>query len=440
MFRTAHRSASWRRTQATGAVLVVVAFIAAGCGSGNKSTSSGGSTTSAPASGATTTAVSNDAALGTPNKATGTPIKIGFFNVEGGSTVSIPEIGDAAEATAKYANDYLGGVGGHPIQVVRCADKADGASATACANQFVQEKVAAVVTGQPAQSDQMVPIVTQAGIPYIGASPTGSAETLTAGPAFLAPGFLGTLSAWASYAKDKGYKKFGIFLVDNPQATAAVNALGSGLFKKVNVELQVNVIPQGTADATSQVQAGVSKSPDVVAIVGDATVCQAVVSALKTAGSTTPIIGITPCLTKSVLDALGKNALDGMLIFDSGDTVSNDKEAQLFRAVMKKYAPSLDTSGQAPTGYLSMLGFARAVNAGGLTGDPTAASVTAAVKAAKNVPLPAGRGETFSCDASAIKVIIKSTICNSKLFLTSVKAGKETGDFKVIDSAPLFNG
>jgi len=57
--------------------------------------------------------------------------------------VSIPEIGDAAEATAKYANDYLGGVGGHPIQIVRCADKADGASATACANQFVQDVRAA---------------------------------------------------------------------------------------------------------------------------------------------------------------------------------------------------------------------------------------------------------------------------------------------------------
>src|SRR5215218_9900739 len=121
------------------AVLGVVAVLAAACSDDGGSGSSGGTGGSADTS-----------VLGEENAATGTPIKIGLYNVEGGSAVSLPQVGDAAEAAVEYANAYLGGIGGHEIEVVRCGDKADGASAAACGNQFVQEGVVAVVAGQPA--------------------------------------------------------------------------------------------------------------------------------------------------------------------------------------------------------------------------------------------------------------------------------------------------
>jgi branched-chain amino acid transport system substrate-binding protein len=47
-----------------------------------------------------------------------------------------------------------------------------------------------------------------------------------------------------------------------------------------------------------------------------------------------------------------------------------------------------------------MLGLVRATAT--LTGDPTPASITAAIKAAKNIPLPAGAGLTFTCDGKAM--------------------------------------
>lgn len=170
--------------------------------------------------------------LGDPNAAAGDPIKIGLFNVEGGSVVSQPALGDAAVAAADYANDYLGGLAGRPIEVVRCADKNDGASATACANQFVEEGVAAVVAAQPAQADLLLPTLVGAGIPYVGVSPVASAEVTTPEPFFFAAGFLGTLSAWAGYAQEQGWKSFAIFLVDTPAAVGAVQSIGSAMFEK----------------------------------------------------------------------------------------------------------------------------------------------------------------------------------------------------------------
>lgn len=376
--------------------------------------------------------------LGTPKEATGDAVKVGFFTVEGGSTVSIPSIGDAGQAAADYANAYLGGLGGHKIELVRCGDKADGASATACANQFIEEGVVAVIAGQPAQADQLVPQIIKAGIPYIGASPTATSEFTSPEPFFFNPGFLGTLSAWAQYSKDQGLKKFGIFLVDNPQATAAVQALGTGLFGAAGVELQVNVIPQGTADVTSVVQTGLSQNPDILGIVGDNVVCQGVLQSLVTAGNSKPVIGISPCLQKDVVDAVGKAGLDGMLLFDGSDTISDDPEAVLYRDVMSKFAPDTDAAGITPTGYISMLGFVRSVNASGDLTDTSAASITAALKAAVNIPLPAGHGLTFSCDKSAITAILAPTICNATLLLHKVEGTTPSSDFTNVDSAALF--
>ena len=98
-------------------------------------------------------------------KATGTPVKIGLINNEGSSPVAEPSTGDAAVAAADYANAELGGIGGHPIQVIRCAENEDVASATACANEMVQDNVAAVDIGTTGLGNTIVPIITKAGHP-----------------------------------------------------------------------------------------------------------------------------------------------------------------------------------------------------------------------------------------------------------------------------------
>jgi branched-chain amino acid transport system substrate-binding protein len=423
------RTFGTRRALSLTASVAVAAVLAAGCSSGGGDSAAAGSSTA------------DTSVLGPDQKATGTPVKIGLFNVEGGSRVSQPQIGDSAEAAVKYANDHLGGLNGHVIEVVRCGDKADGASAAACGNTFVQDKVAAVVAGQPATADQIVPVVTGAGIPWVGSSPSAASEITSQDSFFFGSGFFGTLAAYAQYSKDKGFKTVTMFGADNPALVASVNAIGKPLFAKVGTDFALVTIPQGTADSTSQIQAGLTRKPDAVIAVADNTVCQSILSALQTSGSTVPKMVNSSCVAQSVIDALGDSGINGSILFSTGDPSGDNQEANLYKAVMGQYAPETEATGITPTGYLSMLGFIRAVNAGAKAPGAdvtTAAGAEAALKAAVDVPLPIGDGTTFSCDKSAIPTtLVRSTICTSSVF-ASTYAGSTPGPYSTIDIAQIF--
>src|SRR5579862_9572225 len=91
---------------------VVAALVGAACGSSTKSSLTG----AAKASSAGNTA----SLLGQPNKATGTPVKVGLISDGKSATIDDTSEISAAQASASYINDYRGGVAGHPIDLVVC--------------------------------------------------------------------------------------------------------------------------------------------------------------------------------------------------------------------------------------------------------------------------------------------------------------------------------
>ena len=108
---------------------------------------------------------SNNKLLGTKNPAKGTPVKIGFVtndkNDQTDNSIETP----VADATVKWINDYMNGIGGHPIDLDRCVDLADPSKGTDCANQMIQDKVAAVVIGSNAVLENVWTPLHKAGIP-----------------------------------------------------------------------------------------------------------------------------------------------------------------------------------------------------------------------------------------------------------------------------------
>jgi len=74
------------------------------------------------------------------------------------------------------------------------------------------------------------------------------------------------------------------------------------------------------------------------------------------------------------------------------------------------------------TCYQSMLGLVRAT--AGLTGTPSPATITAAIKAAKNVPLPAAAGLAFSCDGKALPSL--PSVCSLGEVVVTVQKGVGT--------------
>src|SRR2546423_238630 len=105
--------------------------------------------------------------LGTPKKATGSEVTLGF--VSDGKSDAIdntPEI-KAAQAAVSYANNYLGGLAGHKLALNVCETKQTPSGATDCATNMVQAKVPIVITPVSGQSGTIYDGIKAAGIPYL---------------------------------------------------------------------------------------------------------------------------------------------------------------------------------------------------------------------------------------------------------------------------------
>ncbi len=392
---------------------------AAACSSSStaSSSSSTGSTSGSSASSSTPPAALSAYLPG--KKATGTPVKVGLINNEGSSPTAEPSVGDAAVAAADYANAELGGIGGHPIQIFRCSEDEDTASATACANQLVQDNVAVVVIGSTSEGAAMVPIITKAGIPYVSVTGSAPAELSTPGTFMWSGGYEATLAGFAKYSAQHNYKKVTAYVINAPAALAGASALGDPLFKAQGVTLNIEGVPAGVPDATAQVTAGLGSKPDAALVIADEGTCTSILKALNVVDPTLPAMVITSCMTTSALQALG-SAMSGVKVFGASAPQANDPEGELYRYVMAKWAPTANATGYTVTGYQSMLGLIRATE--GLTGTPTPASITAAIKTAKNVTLPDGAGLKFTCDAKAFPSL--PSVCSSGEVVVTVTNGQ----------------
>jgi len=431
MYSTKHGSGAGRALRVSAPAFLAAATLigAVACSSSSSSsTSSGASGSSSPAASG---ASSSGSALSTaglsaflPGKvASGTPVSIGLINNEGSSAAAEPAVGDAALAAADYANAELGGIGGHPIKVIRCSENEDTASATACANQMVQDNVATVVIGTTGLGNVIVPIVTKAGIPIAQVTGESTAETTNPLAYSWSGGYEATLTGAAKYAASKGYKNVTAFVVNVPSAIAGAQALGVPVFKSQGVALKIEGVPPGVPDATSQVTAGLTDGASASLTIADSGTCASVLKALNVVNPSLPALAITACLSTATVQSLG-SALDGVKIFGSSAPQAEDAEGKLYRYVMAKYSPKTDATGYAVIGYQDMLGLVRATAAGGLTGTPAPASINTAIKAAANVPLPAAGGLQFTCNGKALPAL--PSLCSLGEVMVTVQNGVGT--------------
>jgi branched-chain amino acid transport system substrate-binding protein len=167
-------------------VLAGAALIAAACGSDNSSsgtaattaaasattaaasatTAAASATTAAPsattaaASGATTTAASASSGSKTVTdyaayvggsgaaKADLKPIKVGYISQEGGPVQVGPTNDDGVDIAAKFLNEQAGGIGGHPVEVVKCYIASTEEEGQQCGQKMANDKdIVAVLEG-----------------------------------------------------------------------------------------------------------------------------------------------------------------------------------------------------------------------------------------------------------------------------------------------------
>ena len=75
------------------------------------------------------------------------PVKVGFIGINDGPIAALPELLQATETAVEFVNAELGGVDGHPIELVPCSVSLSPESSQRCAREVLEADVVAVLGG-----------------------------------------------------------------------------------------------------------------------------------------------------------------------------------------------------------------------------------------------------------------------------------------------------
>jgi branched-chain amino acid transport system substrate-binding protein len=243
-------------------VALTGAVVLAACGSDNSGSTA--SPTAAPTTAAAPTTQGSTASTATTatNRAQRTEtIELGITSNEGG-TFSIPDFRAGAEVAIKRINDH-GGINGAKINVHLCLDDATPEGAVNCANKMVEEKVDVVYSAFDVASDAFMPILSQAGIPYLTTQAWGDAQKKdpnahilhSAGEAF----FLAGNKVFA----DKGVKTSVNFIEDTPGGRVVLPVMNDSA-AKVGITAQGQLVDPANPDWGNVVATAMTKNPELL--------------------------------------------------------------------------------------------------------------------------------------------------------------------------------
>jgi branched-chain amino acid transport system substrate-binding protein len=377
----------WDRLRSAVAPLALVASVsmfAVACGSDDKSSTStsGGaaaSTTAKPA------AAASKCGLGNGKAASGTPIKLGGIATKQPGT-DFTDIPNAAKAYFDCVNAN-GGINGRPVSYVLETEQTDPGQAAAAAKKLVETEKVVGIVGNTSIIECTVNHKYYEAKGYFvigsGIAPecygTSNFAAVNMGPRYSVDGA-------AQYLIRQGVKKI-VLDQSNVPGTGYIAAGASAIAKDAGTEfkdLHDNVpIQDANSVAIKAVQAAgadggvlLNFTPPEALKILQAAQRQGLQDRVKWACS-------TPCNTDFLAEALG-SPWDGKLGVNAelNLTTADGPDSQLYRDVMKKYAPKV------PLGSFSQMGFVEAAIATkallGVSGDITAETTNKAFKDVKD--------------------------------------------------------
>jgi ABC-type branched-subunit amino acid transport system substrate-binding protein len=306
-------------------ILTVIACcgLVSACGSSSKKSSApptaSGTTTSSGSSGAATSAA---AAAKFPPIPAG-PIKFGISAPLSGAIAEagLQEQKAFTQVTLKQFNQlHPDGIDGHPVQLDIRDDASDVTTAVNVANQFVADKVAAVitVTVNPAATPQQTAIFNKAKVPMISDYPYGTDYTNTAKwPYFFGTGASVPQEGQASaqwIAKHPEIQKIAVLTDNSPPQEDNLNSILEPLktaAPNAQVVKTVSITP-GAVDVTTAIAQLKAANPDLLLVTvgfGYGPIWQAMHAA-----SWSPKI-LAPPVWYDAFDAMGSLANNGAAFY-----------------------------------------------------------------------------------------------------------------------------
>lgn len=401
--------ASKKATLLAGCATLVLAVTAC------SSSSTSGSATATPAA---SQAAASGTSSGGAQAASGSPITIQMPNLQGSTQgLNLPAVSQAGQAAVDYINAN-GGVHGRQLELNVCNLLTTPASDVACANSMVAAKPVAIAGGAVDNGDPIASAAAAAGIPYVVGTASSPLEQTSTDVFAVTAGDTGSYSAVGAEEQKLGGKQVTIVLVAiGSGAVAGTQKKAGPIFAEYGIKVKVIVVAPGTADLAPTLQAAAGSGTTGVFLNVDPTTCLSALNAKSTLGISSSIRFYVDlaCDESSVLKGAGANA-NGTYIIEPTDIANTqDPDTSIYLAAMSKYEPGVSHSGYAQEGFTTVMDLYRVMKTIPAGTAITAASVQAAMQAAKNVPEFMGDGATFTCDRKILPS--EPTICGNTTYI-----------------------
>jgi len=331
----------FRKHRGRAVVLFAAAtLVAAACGSDDNNGSSGtaapagtnAATATTAAATATTAAATSDtsaAAPGTTAAASGgetsvtdyiaysggkagaadtslSTIKVGYVNQEGGPIEIGPTNDDGAEIAVKYINDEAGGIGGHPVEFVKCYIASTEEEGQQCGQQLANDPdVVAVLLGAVAVGAE--PLYAALGDkPVIGGVSVNAVDINQPNAGVLYGGAQYILAPYATFARDTLHAKSAALVYSEGPGTELPAAGQASAFTTAGIPIKSVSYAADTGDLTIPLQAAGATTADVVMPVINPNDCVKFENAIKQLNIPDEKVLASPiCLTPSTIEGLG---------------------------------------------------------------------------------------------------------------------------------------
>ncbi len=413
-------------------ITLAIAFAAGVCGCSADSSSANGSSSTA-ASGAATASL-----LGPSAPATGSPVKIGLITdgstCDGCATANETPV---AQATARWLNEHLNGLAGHPITLDVCVDDLDPGKASDCANQMITDNVAAVVIGSNGVIETSWKILHDAHVPVITNAVTSSALLADSSSTFMVNDpYAQVVNLPIAVAQDHHAKQVSVIVVDIPIATD-IYETATSQFQQSGIDVKIVPVALGTADLTPQAQQIQLDNPDgLVSIVGPDQFCIAALNSLRAVGFQGSRFMISQCLTDATRKAIAGADLEGIVTASLAPIDdSADPSMQQYNAVLDTYATSkVDRSDLVGLMVFQSLS-ALSIGAKGLQGDVTPAAVTSAMKSMDYEVLPGSGARHFRCNGKA--ETDRPSVCSVSALAATLDSQGNAAKYTVENDNPI---
>ena len=333
-------------------------------------------------------------------KATGTPIKLGMINQENTPAGSFPELSKAVQAAVDFVNEQLNGVDGHPLQVEVCNTKFSAEGSTACGQQFVEEKVPAVLGGIDVFGNAN-DVLDQNGIPFIGGIPV-STQSVTSPNSFQwSGGTWGAMVGFADHAIRAKAKNVAIVYSEFGSITDSAK-YGERVLKDHGVQVELVPFPILSTDISAPLQAAAANKPDAIVVLAADTSCKGAFDGLEAQQIKATAYFTGACASPTIIDPLAEAETNGAIFNVEGPIVRDNPapDPTLYNAVITQYGKGLDPVGAGTVSFRSFMNLysvLREVGADKLSPD----TIRKALRAKRNAP--SFMGHPYTCDGKQFK-------------------------------------